>query len=169
MPVRLIKKGPQYNPNMMILHRTPKAGFFEKIRAAITWDVEVWVVKCFFMSRNSMQAGDNFRRDKSNWTFGVVKEKHDSLWVSNYGGFKQLNANCVYMHDVCDYGTGKRNDIPVRNQDVFVIPEPDRTGRWYADRTVWSKNSNNVNRFVNGDFGMLSRPEAQVLCADYNN
>jgi hypothetical protein len=169
MSVRLIKKGPQYNPNLMVLYKTPKTpkkpGFFKKIRKAITWEVDVWVVKCFFNTLSAFTL-DATRKDTYGWTYGVVKERHDSLWVSNNGGSKRLKAPCVYMDDVCTFGNSfYKYKIPLHYEDLFVTINPNYNPRWYADGTIYTKGSNYVGR----DIRNISLVQADALCEDYNN
>lgn len=163
MPVKHIKN---VNPthNQMVLYKSPK-GFFKKLRKVFTWKVHVWVVKCFFTTLSPAAAvGYTFRLDNSNWTYGVVKEEHDNLWVSNNGGFKQLNSACVYMSDVCEYARSG-SSIPLQHEDVFVTTNPSYNGRWDAAGGSLEKGSNVSNENIRE----LDQGHARAFCKDYNN
>ena len=115
------------NHNQMILYRTPKkiniGRFFKK---TFTWDIEVWVAKCFWPKPNGFASTDSGipRRDKSLWVYGVVKERHLNTWALNNGIFYYSNADCVKIDNIMpDYNR------KIDKLNVYVPDQPDWVSR----------------------------------------
>ena len=125
MPVKLIenaqKKGPSEtgvkiiknvtpHQGLMVLYREPKkVNVGRSFRKAFTWGVEVWVIRAQFKKDDS-KAEEFFGID--NYYYGCVKEKHDSLWVSNNGINRIVDANFFSIDEMINV-----TDVPARTEN----------------------------------------------------